>query len=173
MLNDKLIITPETKIANLLDNFPHLENVLIDFAPFYKKLKNPILRKTIAKVTTLKQAAAVADVSLELLINRLRKEVGQDIIENINETQYSNGTPDWFEKKKISVSLDARNTIAAGGHPLDEVITGIRQLKAGEIYELITPFLPAPLIDKIKDMGYDNWSYQEKDNLFKSYFIKR
>jgi len=172
MNSDRLIITPETKISILLDTYPQLEDVFIDIAPFYKKLKNPVLRKTIAKVTSIKQAAVVADISLELLINRLRKEVGQDKVENIIDDDYSIDSPDWFNPERIVESLDARETIAGGGHPLDQVILSVRQLNENEIYELKTPFLPAPLIDKVKDIGFKSWSYQAKDNLFKSYFIK-
>lgn len=42
---EKLIITPKTKIYDLLESYPHLEAVLIATAPQFKKLKNPVLRK--------------------------------------------------------------------------------------------------------------------------------
>ena len=74
---EKVIITPETKIYDLLENYPALENKLIEIAPVFSKLKNPVLRRTIAKVTSIKQAALVGNVSLNHLVNELRKEVGQ------------------------------------------------------------------------------------------------
>lgn len=172
MNSDILVITPDTKISDLLEKYPKLEDVFIETAPFYQKLKNPVLRKTIAKVTSIRQAAAVADVSLEAIINRLRKEVGQNKMQNITKDDYLNDAPEWFSKDRIVESLDARETIAGGGHPLDQVILSVRKLNGNEIFELITPFLPAPLLDKVKDLGFINWSYQEKDNLFKSYFTK-
>ncbi len=55
---NKLIITPQTKVKELLDAYPELEPVLIDMAPAFKKLRNPVLRRTIARVTSIKQAAA-------------------------------------------------------------------------------------------------------------------
>jgi len=73
---ENIPITPETKIGVLLDNYPQLENVLLAMAPAFKKLKNPILRKTIAKIATLRQVAQIGEVSLSDLINTLRKEVG-------------------------------------------------------------------------------------------------
>ena len=48
-------ISPETKIGSLLDRFPDLEKTLLEMAPEFKKLRNPILRKTIARVTSLRQ----------------------------------------------------------------------------------------------------------------------
>jgi hypothetical protein len=75
-----LIITPKTKVLELIETYPELEDVLIEYAPAFKNLKNPVLRRTVAKIATLQQAAAIGGVKTEELINRLRKEVGQDLI---------------------------------------------------------------------------------------------
>jgi hypothetical protein len=53
-------ILPSTKVATLLDRYPELENVLIELAPPFKKLKNPFLRKGVAKVASLRHAATVS-----------------------------------------------------------------------------------------------------------------
>lgn len=49
-------ITPQTKVGELLDAFPELEETLFSLSPKFKHLKNPMLRKTVAKVATLYQA---------------------------------------------------------------------------------------------------------------------
>jgi len=67
-----LIITPKTKIYDLLEAYPQLEDPLITAAPQFKKLKNPILRRTIARVTTLSQAATIGGIRVEDLVNALR-----------------------------------------------------------------------------------------------------
>jgi hypothetical protein len=46
-------------------------------------------------------------------------------------------------------------------------------LKAGDIYELITPFLVAPLIDAAKDKGYQTWSKKEGEGVFKTYLTPK
>ncbi len=56
---EKLIITPKTKIYDLLESYPELEDVLLSSAPEFKKLKNPVLRKTIARITNIGQAATI------------------------------------------------------------------------------------------------------------------
>ena len=45
-----LIISPKTKVLQLIETYPQLEDVLIEYAPAFKKLKNPVLRKTVAKI---------------------------------------------------------------------------------------------------------------------------
>jgi hypothetical protein len=51
-------ILPSTKIGALLARYPELEDVLIGLAPPFKRLKNPFLRRGVAKVAPLEQAAA-------------------------------------------------------------------------------------------------------------------
>jgi len=172
-MENKLIITPDTKVYELLKEYPQLEDILIEITPVFKKLKNSILRKTIARVTNLRQAAAVGDVSLDQIINRLRKEVGQDKMENLKDEVKYKDTPSWFDSSKIAESLDARPIINSGGHPLDTVIKAVKNIQNGSIYELVTPFLPMPLIDKVVALGYESWSTQAEPDVFKTYFICR
>lgn len=167
-----LQITPKTKVGELLDQYPQLEDLLIRMVPTFQKLKNPVLRRTIARVTSLQQAALVGGIAIDELINKLRNEVGQENMDHSHPTQIENtDKPVWFEVAKIAVSFDAREIIAGGGHPLSEVIAGANKLQKGQIYELITPFLPAPLIDKVNAMGFSSWSKQT-GTVFHTYFIK-
>ena len=86
---NKLIITPKTKISQLIDAYPQLEDVLIEYVPTFNKLKNPILRKTVARITTIQQAAAIGNVKVEDMINKLRGEVGQDNIPDSAKATYN------------------------------------------------------------------------------------
>lgn len=172
-MDSKLIITPHTKLSELLEAYPELENALIDLAPTFEKLKNPALRRTIASVTTLKQVASMSELPLEVIINKLRGIVGQD---EMSDVQGASGNaadvPDWFDASKVTKSFDARETISQGGHPLGDVMSDLMAWAPGNIFELITPFLPAPLLDKVKDLGFEVWTKKENDSLFRNYFCK-
>jgi hypothetical protein len=52
------------------------DNALLDMVPQFKQLRNPILRKTVGRVASLSQAAAIGKVSLAEMINVLRTEAG-------------------------------------------------------------------------------------------------
>lgn len=171
---EKLIITPRTKVYELLQAYPELEDVLIELAPVFKKLKNPVLRRTIARVTTLQQAAQVGEIPVHIVVNTLRMKVGQDSLEGLEAGAAGKSEkPSWLKEEKIVKRLDARPIIEQGGHPLGEVLTGVNDLKPGDLYELITPFLPAPLIEKVVDHGFDAWSKKESENLIRTYFFKK
>ena len=66
MENNKLVISPKTKVLQLIEAYPQLEEVLINYLPAFKKLKNPVLRKTVAKITTLQQASIVGNVKTKI-----------------------------------------------------------------------------------------------------------
>ncbi len=164
-------ISPETKIGALLDNFPDLEKTLLEIAPQFKKLRNPILRKTIARVTSLKQASAVGKIPLAEMINRLRSEAGiqEEFVSDEAIETVSREIPSWFKTSGVVQSLDARLMLEKGEQPINRVFSDCKSLKTGDIYELITPFLPAPLIDAAKEKGYLIWSKKEGAGVFKTY----
>ena len=170
--NNNLIITPKTKILELIESFPQLEDILVEYAPAFKKLKNPFLRKTIAKITTLHQAATIGGAKVEDLINRLRKEVGQDRYVRGAENRYVTQKPDWFSEESIVEGLNASEMLSAGEHPVNQVIADLNQLDAGKIYRLIAPFLTAPIIDKATSLGLKHWIDKKSDTEFFIYFRK-
>lgn len=171
---DKLIITPRTKVYELLQAYPELEDVLVELAPVFKKLKNPVLRRTIARVTTLQQAAQVGEIPVHAMVNTLRQNVGQDTLEGLEASAPGHAEkPSWLNEEKIVKRLDARPIIEQGGHPLGDVLTGVSDMKAGDIFELITPFMPAPLIERVVDQGFDNWSEKRAEDHFINYFLKK
>lgn len=168
----ELQITPETKVGTLLDFYPQLEQTLIDMAPAFKKLKNPILRKTIGKVATLRQVAQIGEISLAEVINTLRQVVGQEDHPEIEDAE-TNATsaPGWFNPDNVTKTLDARPILDAGEHPLNEVFRELKTMEAKQIFELITPFIPAPMIERANKQGYATWVKKERDDLFYTYFM--
>src|ERR1700693_259222 len=91
-------ILPATKVAALLDRYPELEDVLIALAPPFKKLKNPFLRKGVAKVASLRQAAVVGGMPVSELVNKLRAAIGQQptTSQDTGVIAYFVPQPEWF-----------------------------------------------------------------------------
>jgi len=70
-------LNTNTKIDELLKQYPFLLDFLITLSPMFKNLKNPVMRKTIGKVATLKKAAAIGGLKVEELISRLSAEIAR------------------------------------------------------------------------------------------------
>lgn len=120
----------------------------------------------------MQQAAVVGNVKVEDLINLLRKEVGQYTIELANEVNYNTKQPDWFDLSKVKTEMDVREMLIAGEQPVNQVISDLNKLKTDEIYKVIAPFVPAPLIDKALSLKIEHWVKKEGEELFIVYFKK-
>ena len=173
METTKLIITPKTKVMDVIENYPQLEAALINYVPAFEKLKNPILRRTVGKIATLQQAAIIGNVAVSDLVNFLRKEIGQDEVAIAAEqTNYNFERTAWFNEVNIVNELDAREMLARGEHPVAQVMEDLKKLNGAEIYKLTASFLPAPLIDKAIGLNYSHWIEKQNDELFHIYFTK-
>ncbi|MCU0407641.1 MAG: DUF1858 domain-containing protein [Bacteroidales bacterium] len=171
---DKLIITPKTKIYDLLEAYPFLEETLISMAPEFKKLRNPVLRRTIARITSVSQAAIVGNLEVEKLVNALRVKAGQGNLAAASEetTKYITECPSWFDNARISKKIDIREYLNRGEQPVHEVMTAMKKLGENEILETIAPFVPAPLIDKASSLGYRHWINNLSEGDYRVYFIR-
>ncbi len=168
-----LLITPKTRVGELLDTYPELEPVLMDLAPAFKKLQNPILRRTVGKVATLQQAAALGNVSLSEIINTLRQEVGQALFDETGiQAEINEDEPGWFNEEQVKVRFDATPLINAGQNPMQEVLENLEKTSQEDIFLLITPFLPAPIIELISKKGYAHYCLNIDDEVFHTYFFR-
>ena len=70
-----LTITPKTTIHTLLKEYPFLLDYLADYHPEFKKLTNPVLRRTVGRMATLDAVAAQGNVPLNQLMLDLAAEI--------------------------------------------------------------------------------------------------
>jgi hypothetical protein len=168
-----LIISPKTKIGELLDAYPQLEPVLLSLSPVFQKLKNPVLRRTVAKVATIQQISVVGNLAVDDIVRRLRSEVGQsDSDVQISGTEELQGDPPaWLDMSRIKIVYNATPVINSGGSPMSEVLRQSGVLASGDIMELHTPFVPAPITDMLKGKNFLVYSVRKEDDVI-TYFTK-
>lgn len=108
-----------------------------------------------------------------MLINALRKAVGQEQVDGLSEnSNFNTIQPDWFDETRVQHEFDIRPMLHAGEQPVNQVISDLRQLPENHIYKLIAPFLPAPLIEKAASLSIKHWVKQTGNELFEVYFSK-
>ncbi len=169
----KLLITPQTRIGEFLDTYPELEELLISLSPVFDKLKNPVFRRTVGKLSTFQQMALAGNNPIETIINSLRKAAGQnqtEVIMNTSNNLYEK--PQWFDAAKISETFDAREMLQTGQHPLAEIIKRTSEMQTGQIFELVTPFAPMPLVEKVCANGLAAYVQTVSDSEIRTYFCK-
>ena len=156
-----LPITPATKIAEMLDAYPQLEDVLIRQSPHFKALKNPLLRKTVAKVATLERAAQMSGIPVRRLVATLREAVGlpgepaaADLGPELEPATVDAVAPAWFDEAKVARRIDADDLLAKGEVPLPRVHQAVQELPAGALLCVKSAFRPAPLLEALHKAGH-------------------
>ena len=89
-----------------------------------------------------------------------------------NGSADNQGTEPAGKKIVPKISLDARPLLARGIHPLAQVQSECATLKPGEVFEIITPFPPAPMIEKMAADGFETRSEMGNDGMFHTYFTR-
>ncbi len=163
-------ITMETKIADLLNSRPDMKDILIAINPKFKKLNNPVLRRTLAKLASVKQAAVVGGMDAVDLLNQLRTAVGQEPVESDGVTQVEKeeeGAPEWINQE-VKATFDGNAMLDREENPLAEITKAMRQLKEGDVVTLTVDFKPEPLIDQFLERGYGVYT-EETEGKFVTY----
>jgi len=88
------------------------------------------------------------------------------------DEDYFGPKPDWFSAEKVSVSLVEGEAGDKDKMTVVAVLSEAKNLKKGEIIEIITTFLPAPGIDRMKAKGYSVWTTKSDNNTIRTYFMK-
>jgi len=158
----------DTTIAELLNNYEGMKDILISINPKFKKLNNPILRRTLAKVATVKQAAIIGGMDPYDLLNKLRVAVGQEPIEKkSSEDNRVEPLPSWVKEPKVI--LDANRLLEKEINPLAEANKRLKELPKGEVLAILADFRPEPLIEEFAKKGFEVAVEQKGENNFITY----
>lgn len=82
--------------------------------------------------------------------------------------------PAWAVAPAVRQTLDARPMLAAGEHPVGQVLAMLGTLEGEEVLQLLTPFVPEPLIDRVRGRvrgrGFAAYSAVEEPGLVRTFF---
>lgn len=171
----RIPITPETKVGDLLEAYPEAEAELIAIAPQFKALRNPVLRRTVAKVATLEQAARVAGMGARNLVQALRSALGVEgeDIDGVGDSGVGDAeAPPWV-RLDAEVTIDAGTLLEAGETPVGVVSGALAGMESGTVLVLSAPFQPAPLIDSLKAKGHAVFSRPGEGESWKVWIRRR
>lgn len=148
-------ITRHSKLFDVLEAYPALEVQIMNIAPPFQNLKNPILRRTVGKIATLEKVAEIGGMDADNLVNTLRRAVGQAELapqarENFRvQLQPTADDPAWITGEP-QFSLNGIEMLQRGEVPLARVNELLGQLAPGGYILLVTNFEPTPIIEAMQ-----------------------
>ena len=164
-------IKASDKLQSLFERDERLIDVIASHSPQLAKLRNSPMRRIMARVTTVSQAARLCKIPAETLVHDLNEVLGiKTVVESGGEPESS--TADADDSSPIpsfasAVELDVRDELSKGGEPFSRIMAAVASLGSDGVLHLRAPFEPVPLFGVMEKRGFghkverhadDDWS---------------
>jgi uncharacterized protein len=114
-------ITRETKVHELLETYPYLLDFLADLRPEFAKLRNPVLRNTVARVASLATVAEMGEMGVDELIDAVTSEIARHEIHAGDATSAAEASADPATRATRQEQLKAIIRKLHDGYSVDSV----------------------------------------------------
>jgi uncharacterized protein (DUF2249 family) len=165
-------ITKDTKISKILKAKPEAIDVIAGINTNFKKLQNPILRRSLATRVSVKDAARIGKTSVNDFLKALESigfDVAYDTGQEMHNHDVKNFVPPDFSGKEM-VTLDVRPIINEGKDPFGYINKVAKTIKPHQVLLIINDFEPIPLIDYLVGKNFVHWMTQDKAGNYLAYF---
>jgi hypothetical protein len=147
-------ITAKSKLLDVLNAFPDLEDQIVHIAPPFKNLKNPVLRRTVGSLATLERVAQIGGMDADKLVNTLRRHAGQAELpapeaQERKPVSRSADDPDWIAGDPAFV-INGTELLARGEVPLSAANEALEKMSAGQTLLLLTNFEPVLILEAMR-----------------------
>lgn len=167
---DHTPITADERVSDVLARDEALVDVFARHAAHFEKLRNRTMRKLMARLVTVRQAAQVAGVSADLLVHDLNAAIGVADSSSVSEDDVIDTPASAAHHRPMDapeVELDVRDLLRGGGEPFSKIMAAVASLPDGAVLRLRAIFEPAPLYTVLAKRGFthetradapDDWS---------------
>ena len=171
MTSTTVPISPQDKVHDVLARDESLVEVFVRAAPHFAKLRNRAMRRVMARLITVEQAARTAKIPTDRLVRELNAALGL-----ADEESGAGATPNPPDAVSLGerhppnaavVELDVRDDLRSGREPFSRIMSAVAALRGDEVLRLRAIFEPVPLYSILTRRGFaheaeahtaDDWS---------------
>jgi len=168
-------ITPDMKVSDVLSQHPELLEIFVSQSPEFARLRNPIMRKTFARLVTVAQAANMGKVALDDLLMALNRALGEDYTPDRTIESHDvveRPRPGWVDTAPVAITLDVRDDQRRQEEPYKKIMAASVKVRPGQIFLLRNTFEPLPLYEVLGKRGFENWARQLGEDDWEIYFFR-
>lgn len=168
-------IDENTKISKIISNNPEAIEKIVSLSKHFEKLRIPILRKTLASRVSIKQAAKIGGVRVQVFFEKLAPlgfTYDSSMIPKIEppEERKEDKTENHFFEN--IVELDVREMLRQNKDPFNLIMDTLEKLPKNGTLNIINTFEPIPLINILSKKGYIHYVNPIEKALVHTYFKK-
>ena len=171
MSSTTVLISQSDKVSDVLARDESLVDVFVRAAPHFAKLRNRAMRRVMARLVTVEQAARTANVPAEELVRALNAALGLADDRTSHEptpcSSQVDSAGDRHPDNAPVVEVDVRDDLRSGREPFSRIMSAVAALRDDEVLRLRAIFEPAPLFTVLGKRGFvheseahsaDDWS---------------
>jgi uncharacterized protein (DUF2249 family) len=170
-----MVIRPGDRVADVIDRDARLIDVFAGAAPAFERLRKPGMRRVMARLVTVEQAARMAGIDADELVARLNH--GHRMLTPEPESDMTDSLPVLSPQATAArpagltdldhsriVDLDVRAELRAGEEPFSKIMAARRDLADGAVLRLRAIFEPVPLYAVLRKHGFEHWTERLSDD---------
>jgi uncharacterized protein (DUF2249 family) len=159
------MIHADDRVEAVLKRAPALLEVFVSVSPAFAMLRNPVARKTMARLVTIEQAARVAGIEASVLLERLNAALAGEAPAETPPPPTAAPAPTEAAPAglldtpaSLLVDLDVREDLRAGREPFRQILQASMALQPGQVLRLRAIFEPAPLYAVLGKQGLSHYT---------------
>jgi uncharacterized protein (DUF2249 family) len=160
-------------VGAVLARDERLLDVFVACSPVFEKLRNPAMRKTMARLVTIEQAARIAGVAAHDLVARLNAALsGREAPAPTTHELALPPIPVALTSLPADhvIDCDVREDLRAGIEPFQRIFEAARALPAGSALRVRAIFEPAPLYAVLARQGLGHATERLADDDWRVWF---
>jgi uncharacterized protein (DUF2249 family) len=167
-----VMIERTDRVAGVLAGDEGLIEVFVAAAPAFSRLRNPAMRRVMARLVTVEQAAGIAGIDPGALVVELNRALDPGATGEEPpppappSTERDQTMPDTLSKPEmldrispdLVVDCDVREDLRSGKEPFARIMEARRSLPEGGVLRVRAIFEPVPLYRVMAQHGLDHWT---------------
>ncbi len=171
------------RIAEVIARDERLIEVLASAAPAFSRLRSPVMRRTMARLVTIEQAARMAGMDADELVALLNRSLGEGKLSSAGQDE-----SDAVARKPLAdaadpmpaalrsipseriVDADVREDLLRGEEPFRKIMDARRTMPAGGALRVRAIFEPIPLYAVMARQGLTHWTEKLAEDDWRVWF---
>ena len=184
-----MVITAADRVSAVLKHDERLVEVFASAAPALERLRKPGMRRTMARLVTVAQAARIAGIEPDELVARLNDALGEpnvrpatpvaepakepvkEPVMAVTDSEIPAALRDLPEERLLE--LDVREDLRRGEEPFSKIMAVKQKLQPGMVLRLRATFDPIPLYHVLGKQGYDHWTEKLGEDDWRVWFYAK
>lgn len=182
-----MVIRATDRVSAVIARDARLIDVFVAASPRFERLRSAPMRKVMARLVTVEQAARVAGLEPRELVSRLNAALPEDGARDaaLPDPPPAAGPPPARDPANASppphlatlpawriVDLDVRPELERGEEPFSRIMAARRALPDGAVLRLRAIFEPVPLYAVLGRQGFSHWTERLDEDDWRIWFYR-